>query len=520
MADPEEDGFDAHGCCNSMKNTKHSADKPPVFNVLVTGATGYIGGRLVPRLLERGYFVRCLVRAPERLQGRTWQHAVDVAVGDVLQPDTLSAAMKGIDTAYYLVHSMTSGKDFFERDIAAARNFGEAARSAGVKQIIYLGGLESGNAELSEHLRSRQATGDTLRESGVPVTEFRAGVIVGSGSISFEMIRYLAERIPIMVCPQWVYSHAQPIGVREVLEYLLAALRVPESRGCIIEIGGADVITYKHMLLIYAEVRGLRRWMLPVPVLTPRISSYWVNLVTPIPASIARPLIEGLRNENVVKDFSARELFPDIEPVGYRTAVQRALVKLDASMVETTWSDAVRTVHGDTAPVMLSSHEGMIIEQRQRTVDASPETVYAVFSGIGGARGWFCMNWAWKCRGLMDRVIGGVGMRRGRRDPDHLRVGDALDFWRVEAVEPDHLIRLRAEMKLPGTAWLQFQVRPLEDGRALLTQMAFFAPKGLVGVLYWYALYPFHKLIFSGLIDEIARRATELPERQSVPDEG
>ncbi len=478
--------------------------------VLVTGATGYIGGRLVPRLLEMGCRVRCLVRDPARLEGRPWHSAVEIAAGDVLQPDTLLEAMQGVQTAYYLVHSLGGGSDFHQRDLTAAHNFGAAARAAGVERIIFLGALAEEGPELSEHLRSRQQTGDALRAAGVPVTEFRAGVIVGSGSLSFELIRYLTERVPVMICPKWVYTHTQPIGVREVLEYLATALAVPESTGRIIEIGGAEVVTYGEMMTIYAEVRGLKRWMVPVPVLTPRLSSLWVNLVTPIPASIARPLIEGLRNESVVHDPVAVHLFPLIQPVGYRTSVERALARLQASNVETAWSDALSTSQGDVPALILTTQEGMIVEQRQCVITASPNQIYKVFSGIGGRRGWFYMNWAWEIRGFMDRMIGGVGLRRGRRDPDRLRVGDALDFWRVEVVEQDRLLRLRAEMIVPGKAWLQFQVIPRDDDQTLLSQTAFFAPKGLMGMVYWYALYPFHSLIFSGMINQIAQRAAGL----------
>lgn len=481
---------------------------PSTQIVLVSGATGYIGGRLVPRLLALGYRVRCLVRDPARLQGRPWHESVDVAIGDVLQPATLDAAMEGVTTAFYLVHSMATGADFAARDQAAATNFGQAARRAGVDRVIYLGGLAKASPELSEHLRSRQHTGDALRATGVAVTEFRAGVIVGSGSLSFEMIRYLTERLPVMICPRWVSTRTQPIGIREVLEYLSAAVAVPESRGRIIEIGGADVVTYGEMMKIYASVRGLTRWLISVPVLTPRLSSYWVNIVTPIPAVIARPLIEGLRNENVVHDPSAATLFPNIRPVGYRVAVERALAHLVASEVETAWSDALSTSQGDATPVQLTTQDGMVIERRQRVVAAPPERVFAVFSGIGGRRGWFYMNWAWEIRGFIDRLIGGVGLRRGRREPDRLRVGDALDFWRVEAITPGASIRLRAEMLVPGKAWLQFDAVAREDGQTLLTQTAFFAPKGLAGWLYWYGLYPFHALIFSGLVDQVKARAS------------
>jgi hypothetical protein len=342
-----------------------------------------------------------------------------------------------------------------------------------------------------------------LREAGVPVTEFRAGVIVGSGSLSFEIIRYLTERVPLMICPRWVYTRTQPIGIRDVLDYLAAVLSLPDSSDRIIEIGGADVITYGEMMTTYAEVRGLRRWMLPVPVLTPRLSSLWVDLVTPIPAVIARPLIEGLRNENVVRDFSAKEIFPHLHPADYRTSVERALQRLQAGNVETAWSDALASSRTEANPVILSNQEGMILEQRQITVTASPAAVFRAFTGLGGARGWLYMNWAWALRGFVDRLVGGVGLRRGRRDADKLRVGDALDFWRVEQVEEHALLRLRAEMKLPGKAWLQFQTAEIEHGQCRLTQTAFFAPKGLAGWLYWYALYPLHALIFSGLVRKI-----------------
>lgn len=492
-------------------SAEHRADRL----ILVTGATGYIGGRLVPRLLEGGYRVRCLVRDPSRLQGRPWQNEVEIVTGDVLQPDSLAPVMEGVQAAYYLIHSLGGGSDFHQQDLIAARHFSDAAREAGVGRIVYLGGLAHDSPTLSEHLRSRQQSGDALRSAGVPVTEFRAGVIVGSGSVSFEMVRYLTERVPVMVCPQWVYTRTQPIGIREVLDYLTAALSIPESAEQIIEIGGAEVVTYGEMMTQYAQVRGLKRWMLPVPVLTPRLSSYWVNLVTPIPAVIARPLVEGLRNENIVQDPSARQLFPDIHPVSYRTSVERALTALHANNIESTWSDALSTSRGEVPPVTLTDEEGMFVEHRQRLVPAPPEDIYAIFTGLGGARGWLHMDWAWQIRGFIDRLGGGVGLRRGRRHPDKLRVGDALDFWRVEAVEPGRLLRLRAEMKVPGEAWLQFQVQPHEGSQSLLSQTAFFAPKGMVGWLYWYALYPFHGLIFSGLVDQVAARA--VTRQQDAP---
>lgn len=485
----------------------NSAPASPA-RILVTGATGYVGGRLVPRLLAAGHSVRCLVRDPLRLRGRAWFGRVELVPGDVLVPATLPAALAGVEVAYYFVHSLGGGAAFSERDVTAARNFGAAARAAGVKRIIYLGGLGDATTALSHHLRSRQETGDVLRESGVPVTEFRAGVIVGSGSLSFEMIRYLTERVPVMICPSWVYTKTQPVAIRNVLEYLVAALAVPDSAGRIVEIGGAEVISYGDMMTGYARARGLRRWMLPVPFLTPRLSSYWVHLVTPIPATIAQPLVEGLRNEIVVRDDSARRLFPEIAPMDYASAVAAALARLEAAAVETTWSGALATSQGDRAPVTLTELEGMILERRELVVPATPVAVYRAFMGLGGATGWLYMDWAWQLRGIVDRLVGGVGMRRGRRDPHDLLTGEALDFWRVEEVEPGASLRLRAEMKVPGRAWLQFSVRPDGAAGARLTQIAYFAPKGLFGLLYWYALYPIHALIFGGMIRQVARRAT------------
>jgi uncharacterized protein YbjT (DUF2867 family) len=365
--------------------------------VLVTGATGYIGGRLVGRLVASGRRVRCLVRDPDRLQGRPWQNDVEIVVGDVLDAATLTAAMVDVSVAYYLVHSLGAA-DFHARDLTAARNFGAAAAAGGVERIIYLGGLAESTPGLSEHLRSRQQTGAARREAGVPVTEFRAGVIVGSGSQPFEMIRYLTERVPVMVCPRWVYTRTQPIGIREVLDYLTASLDVTASAGRIIEIGGADVVTYGDMMMIYAETRGLKRWMVPVPVLTPRLSSLWVNLVTPIPGAIARPLVEGLRNENVVHDAAATTLFPDIRPVTYRESVGRALDRLSASSVESAWSDALSSSNRDVKPVVLTNSEGIVREHRQILVDASPADVYRTFTGLGGDRGWLFMDVLWRLR--------------------------------------------------------------------------------------------------------------------------
>jgi len=477
--------------------------------VLVTGATGYVGGRLVPRLLQAGQRVRVLARDPARLAGRCWAGRVEIVRGDVLDPATLPPAFEGVEVAYYLVHSMGAHGAFAARDVEAASAFAEAARAAGVKRIVYLGGLGDPQAGLSGHLRSRQDTGDALRSAGVPVTEFRAAVVVGSGSISFEMIRWLVERLPVMVCPRWVYQRIQPIAIHDVLSYLVAAPGVAEAAGEVVEIGGADVLTYREMMLGYARKRGLRRHLFPVPILTPRLSSHWVRWMTPVPYAIARPLAEGLRNEVVVRDDSARRLFPAIEPLSYEQALDGALEGLARGQVETAWSDALSSAPEGVTTVQLAIVEGMIIEHRGIQVALPPEPLFRSFTGLGGERGWLSMNWAWEIRGVLDQLAGGPGFRRGRRDPDQLRAGDALDFWRVEAVEPGRSLRLRAEMKVPGQAWLQFEVVP-RDGGSLLTQTAYFAPRGLAGHLYWYALYPVHAAIFRNLVRRVAERAQTL----------
>jgi uncharacterized protein YbjT (DUF2867 family) len=472
--------------------------------VLVTGATGYVGGRLVPPLLQGGHAVRVLARDPARLAGRPWAGRVEVARGDVLREDTLGPALRGVEVAFYLVHSMGSEPGFEARDLAAAERFGAAARREGVRRIVYLGGLgDERSTDLSAHLRSRHATGARLGASGVPVTELRAAVIVGAGSLSFEMVRYLTERLPAMVCPRWVYRRVQPIAIRDVLAYLVAAMDGPDE---VVEIGGADVLTYRDMILRYARARGLRRWLVPVPVLTPRLSAHWVHWTTPIPAGIARPLVEGLRSEVVVRSARARELWPEIRPLAFDAALAAALAKLERGELESRWTDALASSQGDREAVVLESREGLVVERREVAVRAPPDAVYRAFAGLGGDRGWPAGAWAWRARGAVDRALGGVGLRRGRRHPDDLRVGDALDFWRVEAAEPGRLVRLRAEMKVPGRAWLEFEALPA-DGGARLVQTAFFAPRGLGGHAYWWALYPVHAVLFSALARRIAARA-------------
>jgi len=486
--------------------------------VLVTGATGYVGGRLVPRLLAAGYRVRVLVRGgAQRLAGRPWQQAVETVQGDVLVVETLTAALADVHAAYYLIHSMSGSEKFRERDREAARNFSQAAAAAKVKQIVYLGGLGGEEQALSEHLQSRQETGDLLRSAGVPVTEFRAGMVVGSGSLSFEMLRHLVERLPVMICPRWAFNRTQPIAIRDVLSYLLAAIETPASEGKIIEIGSPTVLTYADMLKRYARIRALPRMIIRVPVLSPFLSSYWVHLMTPISMRIARPLIEGLRNDLVVTDHQAAAIFPAIKPLDYDTAVKLAAARLQADDIETIWSDALASSRGDLPTVYLNQEQGMLFERRERLVNAPQETVFRVFSGIGGQRGWPSYNWLWGVRGLLDRLIGGPGMRRGRRNPNELRIGDALDFWRVEAVEPNELILLHAEMKLPGHGWLRFRARPDEaSGKTKLVQTALFEPRGLLGLLYWYSVYPMHGFIFSTMIDKLCAQAEALAAAETV----
>lgn len=487
-----------------------------INKVLVTGATGYIGGRLIPKLLDAGYQVRVLIRGhADRLSARSWADQVEIAVGDVLKPETLAQSMDGIDAAYYLIHSMKSSDEFRERDKLAAQNFAQAAQDARVKRIIYLGGLGNSDETLSEHLQSRQETGDVLRQFEVPVTEFRAAVVVGSGSVSFEMIRHLTERLPVMICPKWVFTKVQPIPIYDLLDYLVAALSLPESADEIIEIGGADVMTYGDMMLGYAKERNLTRKLIPVPYLTPGLSSRWVHFVTPIPASIAQPLIKGLRNEVIVTNDKAKKLFPTIQPSDYATAVKRALQRMRGGDVQTVWSDALSSSRGDSKPYQFVEEQGMLIEKHTRQVDAAPTAVYNAFASLGGKVGWPPFTWLWQIRGLLDRMVGGSGLRRGRRHPLHLQRGDAVDFWRVEKVEEGACLLLQAEMKLPGRAWLLFEVEPKNSG-SHLTQTAFFIPKGLWGLLYWYSVFPLHKLIFPKLIDYIADRGKAIDINEKV----
>ena len=467
--------------------------------VLLTGATGYVGGRLLMALEERQEPIRCLARRPEVLTSRV-RASTSVVGGDVFDSATLGPALANVHTAFYLLHSMDAPGEFARRDREAAASFGSAAKTAGVRRIIYLGGLGRGPG-LSEHLASRQEVGRVLAESGVPTIELRASIIIGSGSRSFEMVRALVERLPVMVTPRWVSTRAQPIAIEDVIAYLVAALDAPAEVEGVFEIGGADVVSYREIMREYARQRRLRRWLIPVPVLTPRLSSRWLRLVTPLHAAVGRALIDGVRNETVVVDDRARRQF-GVRPIGFAEAIARALRNEDRAFAATRWCDAL----GDRPAGAHGGSGTRIVDSRAVEVACGPEQAFGPIRRIGGEAGWYFYNRLWRIRGALDLLIGGPGLRRGRRDSEALRVGDALDFWRVEAFESPSLLRLVAEMRLPGRAWLQFEVEPTAAG-ARIRQTAIFDPLGLTGLLYWYALYPLHRLIFAGMLRGIAAAA-------------
>jgi uncharacterized protein YbjT (DUF2867 family) len=474
---------------------------------LVTGATGYIGGRLVPRLLEQGHRIRCMTRDPGRLSLDPWRDQVEVVRGDVLDPATLAAALDGCDFAYYLVHSMGHADDFGEVDRTGAENFRKAADNAGLERIVYLGGLGRTDERLSKHLASRQEVGRILASGSTPVTEVRAAVIIGAGSVSFEMLRYLTEVLPVMTTPKWVRTRCQPIAIRSVLEILTGVLEdEPVSR--VLEVGGPEILSYEEMMQIYAEEAGLRRRLIiPVPVLSPGLSSRWIGLVTPLPVGVARPLVDSLKNEVIVTDDTARRLFPH-EQIEYREAVRRALDRTTSREVETRWSDAA-TSPALPLPTDPSWSGGARFEDRRIVhSDAAAEKVFWAFTRIGGEVGYYGFQWAWQLRGLLDSIVGGVGLRRGRRHPEDLRPGEALDFWRVREVEPGSRLLLEAEMKLPGDAWLEWTAEPDGTG-SKLTQTATFVPRGLLGRLYWFSLVPFHNPIFGNMARRIASAAED-----------
>jgi uncharacterized protein YbjT (DUF2867 family) len=477
---------------------------PLPSRVLVTGATGYIGGRLMRALAERGVRVRALARRPEFLRSRV-PAGVEVVAGDVLDRASLDEALRGVEVAYYLVHSMGTRGSFEEEDRVAARHFAGAAAAAGVRRIVYLGGLGDPARELSAHLRSRHEVGALLRSGGVPVIELRASIVIGSGSLSFELIRALVERLPVMVLPRWVRTPAQPIAIEDVLSYLIEAGRLPEAGSRVYEIGGADVVSYGDLMREYARQRRLARLMVPVPVLSPWLSSLWLGLVTPVFARIGRSLIEGVRNPTVVLDRSALEVFP-VRPMGLRAAVERALSHEDRERAETRWSDALSSA-GARRSWAGTEFGTRIVDSRVMHVPVPPAAAFTPVRRLGGSRGWYAAGLLWRLRGWIDLMAGGVGMRRGRRDPEQLLPGDIVDWWRVERVEPDRRLLLVAEMKLPGRAWLEFEVDPAPGGGSTVRQTAIFDPAGLAGRFYWYALFPLHGIVFAGMLRGIAARA-------------
>lgn len=478
----------------------------PPGRVFIAGASGYVGGRLLAALEQRPLPVRVLARRPAVFDGRV-AATTEVVRGDCLEPASLDRALEGIETAYYLVHSLGAGAYFEELDRTAAFNFAEASRRQGVRRIIYLGGLgRRQGGELSPHLSSRQETGALLRESGATVIEFRASIVIGSGSLSFDMVRALAERLPVMICPKWLRVECQPIAIEDVVAYLMAALDLELEGSETYEIGGRDRVAYLDVLKEYAAQRGLRRLFITVPVLTPRLSSLWLGLVTPLYARVGRHLVESLEHPTVVTNDRARRAFA-IEPRGLAESIRRARTLEDAEMAATRWSDALSASALRQAKPPALRAGTRIVDSRVRTVGAAPADTFEPVRRIGGAAGWYYATFLWRLRGAIDLLVGGVGLRRGRRDADQLRAGDTLDWWRVEAIEPNRLLRLSAEMKMPGRAWLQFEVTPVADGRSELRQTAIFDPYGVWGRVYWYALLPLHALIFEGMLAAIARRA-------------
>lgn len=473
--------------------------------ILLTGATGYVGGRLLSLLVDQKIAVRCLTRQPEALADRR-SATTEVVSGNVLDADSLQQAMTGVDTAYYLVHSMGSKGDFEEQDRIAATNFAVAAKSANVRRIVYLGGLGNPDQKLSKHLRSRQETGNILRANHPQVIELRASIVIGSGSLSFEMIRALVERLPVMICPRWVDVKAQPIAIEDLLSYLLATLDLPFNGSQVFEIGGPDQVSYGEIMREYARQRGLSRWMIPVPLLTPYLSSLWLGLVTPLYARIGRKLVESLRNPTLISNNLAATTF-SIRPRSFRDAIARALVHEDHEVAESRWSDALSSA-GEPRTCGGSRFGSRLVDSRTVIVPVPPEQAFAPIRRIGGQTGWYYANWLWTVRGFLDLLVGGVGVRRGRRDAETLRIGDAVDFWRVQRYQrPQHLM-LRAEMKIPGRAWLEFEVTPCKEG-STIRQTAVFDPLGLFGMLYWYGIYPLHQLVFAGMLRNIARVAQE-----------
>jgi len=501
-----------------MGNSNPAGSTAPA--IFVTGASGYIGGRLVPRLLERGYRVRCLARSPKKLESRSWatEPTVEIVAGDVSDTALLTEQMQGCSAAYYLVHSMlAAGPAYASKDAELARAFSTAAANAGCERILYLGGLGETGEGLSEHLSSRRETEELLASGSVPVTVLRAAMIIGAGSASFEILRYLVERLPVMVTPRWVQTECQPIAVRNVIEYLLDALVMEETIGKTLDIGGPDILSYRDMMKVMAEALGLRhRFVIPVLVLTPRLSSLWIQLVTPLSRHIARPLAEGLRNRVVCRNNTARQLMPQ-ELLSVREAIDEALGNVERGDVETSWTDA-GAIPGDPDWAGGTTY----VHKEETQVAATASEVFRAICRIGGSNGWYSSQILWRIRGGIDRLLGGPGLRRGRRHAEEIRHGDALDFWRVAGLERDRWLSLRAEMVVPGEALLEFRIEPVPGlvGRTQLQQIARFKPKGLLGILYWYSVLPFHGFIFRSMINGIRRTAEKIDIERWVDEPG
>jgi uncharacterized protein YbjT (DUF2867 family) len=471
--------------------------------ILLTGATGYVGGRLLTELEAKGETVRCLARQPEFLREKAASET-EVVRGDVLDFESLSRAMIDVEVAVYLVHSLGSTAGFESKEREGAETFVLAARNSGVKRIVYLGGLGSGN--LSPHLRSRQEVGRVLRESGIPTVEFQASIVIGSGSFSFEMIRALVNKLPVMVAPKWVNSLCQPIAVEDLIQYLQEGMVCPLKESCVVEIGGPDRVSYLEIMKEYSRQRGLRRLIIPVPVLTPRLSSLWLGLVTPVYARVGRKLVDSLQNDTVVEDEAPARSF-SVEPRSLEEAIRRAQLNEDREFAETRWSDSLSSKGGSQSwgGVRFGTR---LVDSRTALVRAERAQAFEVIERIGGETGWYYANWLWRSRGFLDLIVGGVGLRRGRRDPHRLRVGDSVDFWRVESIKRGSHLLLAAEMKLPGRAWLQFELAQ-QDGQISVRQTALFDPVGLLGLTYWYSLYPLHRIVFRGMLRGICSKTRE-----------
>jgi len=477
--------------------------------ILLTGPTGYVGGRLLKVLEENQFRLRCLARQPELLRPKV-DSKTDVVKADVLDRNSLFSAMHGVKIAFYLVHSMGSAESFEENDRIAAQNFGEIAKEAGVERIIYLGGLGNEKEVLSSHLRSRQEVGYILRASNVPVIEFRASIVIGSGSLSFEMIKSLVERLPIMLIPKWALMSAQPIAIDDLISYLIEALHKTDNANHLFEIGGFDQVSYLDIMRIYAKSINKLVLMIPVPVLTPYLSSLWLGLVTPIYARIGRKLVESIVHSTVVRDDTALRNFK-IKPIGVEEAIQRAIKLENRESAASRWYDSTSS-SGETNTDKGYKFIERLIDARTLNINVPPEIAFNPIQHIGGEKGWYAWNLLWQLRGVIDLLLGGVGMRRGRSHKDKLIVGGTIDFWRIEKTIPNNFLRLSAEMKLPGRAWLEFEVIEKEN-TSTIKQTAIFEPIGIFGKMYWYSLYPLHQLIFAGMLQAIADKALTLSKR-------